>query len=133
MSVRPSARPNRAAHYERSVQTALVSDELAIVSLTGAHDRAWYEQLRGALDEATVHGDVLVDLTRCSSLDACAIGALIAANGAATAQGHRLALLIDAEPCAVTDAVESARLSEIMSVHTSRRAVFASFTRLSRP
>jgi anti-anti-sigma regulatory factor len=109
----------------------LVSPVLAVLSLTGSRDPVDYDHLKQLLDEAAAHGDVLVDLTRCASLDATAIGALIAAHGAAMARGNRLALLISPEQNPVTAAVHATHLADIVAVHTSRRGVFASFRRLA--
>jgi hypothetical protein len=107
----------------------LLSPVLALVCVRGDHDVTCYDALKALLDEAAAHGDVIVDLTRCESLDATAMGALIAAHGAAAAHGHRLALLLAPGWSAVRRAVDLACLAAIVPVHTSRRAAFESVGR----
>jgi anti-anti-sigma factor len=103
----------------------LLSPRLALAALLGDVDLSCYDVIEDLLDHA--RRDVLIDLTRCDSIDSTGIGALIAARGAATARGHRLALLVRPDQHRVTTALRSSRLADILAVHTSRRAAFDSF------
>jgi anti-anti-sigma factor len=103
----------------------IVSPRVAVVSLVGNVDLSSYDVIEGLLD--TAQRDVLIDLTRCEFIDSTGIGALIAARGAATARGQRLALLVRPDQHAVRSALRISRLEDILEVHTSRRAAFDSF------
>jgi anti-anti-sigma factor len=105
---------------------------LAIVRVTGEQDLACYDRLKDTLDMAVACGDILVDLTNCTCIDSGTIGALIAAHGGATAQGHRLAMLIRPQPDALARTIKATRLADIIPVHTSRNAAFAVFRPQSR-
>jgi anti-anti-sigma factor len=124
----PSGRPEAATHGRLASQGAvveLISPRLALAELAGDLDLSCYDLIEDLLSHA--QRDVLIDLTRCDSIDSTAIGALIAAHGAATARGHRIALLVRPDQHAVTTAVRIARLADIVAVHTSRRTAFDSF------
>jgi hypothetical protein len=109
------------------VQLRRVSHALAVVSLLGDQDASCHDPREEALDAAVAHGDVLLDLRWCDSIDAGAIGFLIAAPGVARASERRLALLIRPEDNPVKAAVERRRLGNIVPVHTNPRTAFESF------
>jgi anti-anti-sigma factor len=110
---------------EQQPVVELVSPQLAVAALAGNVDLACYDIVEELLRHAP--RDVLIDLTRCDSIDSAGIGALIAARGAATARGHRLALLVRPDQHGVTAALRLSRVADILAVHTSRRAAFDSF------
>jgi len=122
-------RKRAAASVATAVTLDVLSPVLALVSVQGNQDVSCYDRLKMQLDAAAALGDVIVDLTRCESLDATAIGALIAAHGTAAAHGHRLALLLEPGWSTVMRAVELTSLGAIVPVHTSRAAAFRSMRR----
>src|SRR3954470_7731514 len=78
-------RKRAAASVATAVTLDVLSPVLAQVSVQGTQVISCYDRLKNQLDAAAALGDVIVDLTRCESLDATAIGALIAAHGTAAA------------------------------------------------
>ena len=112
-----------------TVQTGHYAPGLAFVKLFGEHDLSTEAVLRPALDDATEHSNVLVDLSECTFMDSTVIAWLIRAAQSVEARGEQLALAIPPAQAAVARVAKITHLAEIMPVYASHDEALASLQR----
>lgn len=89
----------------------------AVVELCGEHDLASAVEVQDALE--MIHGNVLVDLTRCSFVDSTIIGVLIVDQKSRLCEGHRLELLVPPDNKGVTRTLEVSGVPRLVTIHTA--------------
>jgi anti-anti-sigma factor len=87
----------------------------AVVWLCGEHDLATASALRETL--GSIHGNVLVDLTRCNFIDSTIIGTLVEASRAMTRDGFALETVVPSTSVPLRRIFDVAGLDRLLVVH----------------
>jgi anti-anti-sigma factor len=110
-----------------SIVNRRATPSVAVVSLVGEHDLGDYESLKVAFARAGIQArNVVVDLARCTFIDSTVIAVMLQAQSVMASDGGRFALVLPAEPNAVTRTVELMALSSLFAVCSSLEAALES-------
>ena len=99
---------------------------VAVVAVRGEHDLRTKAELAEALERASAHPHVLVDLSECSFVDSSVIGALVVASKRLEERDGRLEVVIAPEAHTVHRAAELTGLAAFLPIHATRSAAIAS-------
>jgi anti-anti-sigma factor len=103
-----------------TIDIEIHTPESCILTLIGEHDSASSEGLTLALVLARDYAHVLVDLTRCTFLDATILGALLTAGQRMRAADKALELIIPPRADGVYRTLELARVLPLLPIHATR-------------
>jgi anti-anti-sigma factor len=95
---------------------------VAVVAVRGEHDLRTKAELAEALERASAHPHVLVDLSECSFMDSLVIGALVVASKRLEERDGRLEVVIAPEAHTVHRLAELTRLATFLPIHAARSA-----------
>jgi anti-anti-sigma factor len=115
-----------------SIELAIHSHAVAVVTLRGEYDLASAERLGAALDAAESRPAVLVDLSACTFVDSSVITALLRAAGRARARDGTLELVVPTAGL-VRRALELAGVRAILPLHETQRAALAAIEAAAPP
>ena len=99
---------------------------VAVVAVRGEHDLRTKAELAEALERASAHPHVLVDLSECSFMDSSVIGALFVASKRLEERDGRLELVIPPEAHMLQRVANIAGLAGSLPIHETRSAALAS-------
>jgi anti-anti-sigma regulatory factor len=105
-----------------TIDITLERPGIAIITLRGEHDISNARHLTEALECASQHASVLVDLSACTWIDLTIIGRLIVAHNRQTARGGRLELIIPADAQPLQHIAKRTGLSKSLPINSSRGA-----------
>jgi anti-anti-sigma factor len=106
-------------------QLELVPPQLAVLTLLGEHDLHEKLQLEEAMARATVHRDVLVDLSACTFVDSSTIATIVSAYRRVRDAGGRLELVVPLEARSVRRSLELMGVDAFVPLHAARGAAIA--------
>jgi anti-anti-sigma factor len=90
----------------------------AIIALCGEHDLATAPEITQTL--TSIHGNVLLDLSRCEFLDSSAIAAVIAGAKTLEREGFSLELLVPPANATISRTLQVSGVDGLLLVHPAR-------------
>ncbi|MDP9259168.1 MAG: STAS domain-containing protein [Actinomycetota bacterium] len=96
------------------------------MAVRGEHDLRTRAELAEALERASAHPHVLVDLSECSFMDSSVIGALFVASKRLEERDGRLEVVIPPEAHTLQRVAKIAGIHTFLPVHETRGAALAS-------
>jgi anti-anti-sigma factor len=108
-----------------TVEVEMASPDIAIATLRGEHDLGSQAELSDALERASQHPYLLVDLGECAFVDSTVMGLLVVTCQRMWERDRRLELVIPRDAAAIQRVMKIAGLTSFLSIHATRSEALA--------